>query len=146
MVGANYVAGRLPHVTRHRKKDHRVSPRAASLADFYPYYLAEHANPTSRALHVAGTGGAIALALGAAVTRNPRLLLAAPVIGYGFAWLGHYLFEHNKPATFRQPLYSLACDFLMLRDVLRGRLSLSSNDAEQSLSVSKNDEALPPPP
>jgi hypothetical protein len=111
-------------VERRLKKDQRVPQRAASLAEFYPYDLAEHANSRSRALHVAGTGGAIALAMGAAVTKKPQLLLAAPVVGYGFAWLGQYLFEHNKPATFRQPLYSLACDFLMLRDVLRGRLAL----------------------
>ena len=104
------------------KKGQQHTPRHTSLAEFYPHYLAEHSNPVSRTLHVAGTAGVIALAIGAVATKRPQLLLAMPLAGYGLAWLGHFMFERNKPATFRQPLYSLASDFLMFRDVLLRRL------------------------
>lgn len=109
-------------MTRQAKTVGEQETRYASLAEFYPDYLAKHANPVNRALHMAGTGGVIALLLGAAVTRNPRLLLSAPIAGYGLAWLGHALFERNQPATFRHPLYSLASDLLMFRDALLERL------------------------
>ena len=104
------------------KRRFKNKPRYASLAEFYPHYLTEHSNPVSRALHIAGTGGVIALAIAAVATKRPRLLLAMPLAGYGMAWLGHFMFERNKPATFRQPLYSLASDFLMFRDVLLRQL------------------------
>ena len=96
--------------------------RFTSFAEFYPYYLSEHANRTSRRLHVIGTGGVIAIAATALVTGDARWLIAAPVVGYGFAWVGHFCFEKNRPATFRHPLYSLAGDFVMLKDVLTGRI------------------------
>ena len=98
--------------------------RFASFAEFYPYYLAEHANRTCRRLHVAGTLCVI-VALGAALAlRDARWLAAAPLAGYGLAWIGHFFFEHNRPATFRHPLYSLAGDFALFGDVLRGRIAL----------------------
>ncbi len=100
----------------------QARPRYGSFAEFYPHYLAEHANRTSRRLHVIGTAGALAFGLVAAVTANPWWLAAMPVCGYGFAWVGHFRFEKNRPATFTHPLYSLAGDFAMLRDVLRGRI------------------------
>ncbi|MFL6648858.1 MAG: Mpo1-like protein, partial [Sulfurifustaceae bacterium] len=50
------------------------------------------------------------------------LLLVLPFAGYGFAWVGHFGFEKNKPATFEYPFYSLACDFVMFRDMLIGRI------------------------
>ncbi len=112
------------------KNGQQHAPRHASLAEFYPHYLAEHSNPVSRALHVAGTAGVIALAIGAVATKRPRLMLAMPLAGYGLAWLGHFMFERNKPATFRQPLYSLASDFLMFRDVLLQRLPPPPTDDE----------------
>jgi hypothetical protein len=93
-----------------------------TLADFYPYYLSQHTDRTCRRLHVIGTGCLIALVLGAIATANPWLLLGVPLVGYGFAWVGHFFFEHNKPATFQQPIFSLICDFLMFRDVLLRRL------------------------
>ena len=106
-------------------EDPGIAQRYSSLAEFYPHYLAEHSNPISRALHFGGTAGVIALAAGAAATKRPALLLAMPLAGYGLAWLGHYLFERNRPATFKQPLYSLASDFLMFRDTLLRRLPSS---------------------
>lgn len=93
-----------------------------SFAEFYPYYLGEHSDRACRRLHVAGTAGVIALLAYVLLTRNWWALLLLPVVGYGFAWVGHFFFEHNKPATFKHPLYSLIGDFAMFRDVLTGRI------------------------
>lgn len=93
-----------------------------SFREFYPAYLAEHRNPTCRRLHFVGTGLVLAVIVAAVVTRQWMWLLAAPVLGYGFAWLGHFVFERNRPATFRHPLYSLAGDFVLFRDMLTRRV------------------------
>ncbi len=90
--------------------------------EFWPFYLRQHANPTCRALHFLGTGLAIAaLALG--VLLSAWWLVGAPLAGYLFAWVGHFVFEKNRPATFRYPLWSLAADFRMFWLMLAGRLS-----------------------
>lgn len=94
----------------------------ASFNEFYPYYLLEHSNSTSRRLHFIGTSLVIAFITYAFATLNGWLLLAVPVVGYGFAWAGHFFFEHNRPATFRHPLYSLMGDFVMFRDMVTGKL------------------------
>lgn len=93
-----------------------------SLAKFYPFYLSQHTTSTCRRLHFAGTSLVIGTMAVAAMTRKPKLLLALPLMGYGFAWVGHFYFEQNKPATFKYPLYSLASDFLMYKDMLLGRV------------------------
>jgi hypothetical protein len=93
----------------------------ASFREFYPYYLQQHSNPTSRRLHVAGTLLALAIAAFAIVSTRWEWLLVAPLAGYLPAWFGHLLFERNSPATFRHPLYSLLGDFAMLGEVLSGR-------------------------
>jgi hypothetical protein len=98
------------------------APRFATFAEFYPFYLREHSNRTSRRLHVAGTLLAIATMAAAALEASLPLALLAVVFGYAFAWVGHFFFERNRPATFRWPLYSLRGDFTMLRDVLVGRI------------------------
>lgn len=90
--------------------------------EFYAYYLTQHRNRTSRRLHVIGTGCVIALVLAALLTLDPWLLLLAPVVGYGFAWTGHFAFEKNTPATFGHPIWSLRSDFVMFGQVLRRRL------------------------
>jgi hypothetical protein len=96
-----------------------------SLKEFYPYYLSEHQNPTSRLLHFIGTGLVlVVLVLGIAL-ENYSWLAGIPVLGYGFAWVGHFFFEKNKPATFTYPLYSLASDFLLFFDLLRGKEKFS---------------------
>jgi hypothetical protein len=94
----------------------------ASFAEFYPCYLQEHARPATRRLHFIGTSLVLGCVLAAIVTRNAWWLLAAPLCGYGFAWIGHAAFEHNRPATFSHPWYSLAGDFVMYRDMLVGRI------------------------
>jgi hypothetical protein len=96
----------------------------ASFRDFYPYYLSEHRNRTCRRLHFAGTLLVVVTFLVAVVTARWALLWLLPVFGYGFAWAGHFVFEKNRPATFRHPLYSLAGDFVMFRDMLTGRIRL----------------------
>jgi len=97
-------------------------PRFASFREFYPYYLAEHSNRTSRRLHVIGTLLAVAIAAGALLASRWAWLLAVPLAGYLPAWVGHFFFEGNSPATFRHPLYSLRGDFSMLAEVITGRM------------------------
>ena len=98
--------------------------RYRSFRAFYPFYLGEHANPVCRRLHFIGSWGVLALVAVAIVQRNAWWLLAALVCGYAFAWVGHYFFEHNRPATFRYPIYSLMGDWVMFVDILRGRVRL----------------------
>jgi len=100
------------------------SPRRFnSFAQFYPYYLDEHANPACRRLHFIGTTLVIALLAYTIGSGQWLLLLAVPFAGYGFAWIGHFFFEKNRPATFQHPFYSLLGDFVMYRDMLRGKVS-----------------------
>ena len=101
-----------------------VARRFRSFAEFYPFYLDEHANRTSRRLHFIGSTGVIASVVAGLVSGNAWWYLAAVVCGYGFAWIGHFFFEHNRPATFRHPIYSLIGDWAMYRDVLRGKVRL----------------------
>ncbi|MGH8172615.1 MAG: Mpo1-like protein [Rhodanobacteraceae bacterium] len=98
--------------------------RYAHFRDFYPYYLSEHRNRTCRRLHFVGTLLVIVIIFAAIVKRDARWLLLAPLAGYGFAWIGHFFFEKNRPATFTHPLYSFAGDWVMFWDVLRGRVRL----------------------
>jgi hypothetical protein len=93
-----------------------------SLAEFYPFYLSEHRHPVSRALHYIGTWCSILCLLGMIASGNLWWLLAALVCGYSFAWFGHFIFERNRPATFRHPFYSLASDFRMWWELSLGRL------------------------
>jgi len=101
-----------------------VAERFASFREFYPFYLTEHANRTCRRLHFVGNTLVIACLVALALTRNPWWLLAALLCGYGFAWAGHFFFEHNRPATFRYPLWSFMGDWVMYRDLLTGRIPL----------------------
>jgi hypothetical protein len=94
-----------------------------NFAEFWPYYLGEHAKPTTRALHFAGTGAGLLLTATALISGQYWLLLVALVCGYGPAWVGHFFVEKNRPATFRHPLWSLAADFRMFFFFITGRLS-----------------------
>jgi hypothetical protein len=90
--------------------------------EFYPIYLAEHATPACRRLHFVGNTAVLGAVVAAVATGNAWWLVAAPVAGYGFAWLGHFAFEHNRPTTFRHPLYSLLGDWVLYRDMLLRRI------------------------
>src|SRR5262245_40624653 len=94
----------------------------ASFRDFYPFYLGEHSNRICRRLHFIGTSLVLLLLATALFTGHWRLLWWLPVAGYGFAWVGHFVFEKNRPATFQHPLYSLMGDFVMYGDILRGHI------------------------
>jgi len=96
--------------------------RFASFAEFYPYYLSEHRDPTCRRLHFVGSLLILLTVGGALLSGRWWLLVLVPIIGYGCAWLGHFFFEHNRPATFTYPLYSLAGDWVMFKDILTGRI------------------------
>jgi len=97
-------------------------PSYANFSEFYPFYLGEHANRTCRRLHFTGSSLVVLTACYALITASWTTLLLLPVIGYGFAWVGHFFFEKNRPATFTHPLYSLAGDWVMFRDILTGRI------------------------
>ena len=94
----------------------------STFRDFYPYYLSEHSNLICRRLHFAGTTFALCFIGLAVFTLNAWWLLAALVIAYGFAWVGHFVFEKNRPATFKYPFYSFMGDWVMFWDILRGKV------------------------
>ncbi|MEH6364826.1 MAG: Mpo1-like protein [Pseudomonas marincola] len=96
--------------------------RFQSFAEFYPYYLQEHSNPTYRRLHYVGSLLVLCILAYALVSQQWLWLLAVPLAGYGFAWLGHFVFEKNRPATFDYPFYSLMGDWVMLKDAFTGRI------------------------
>ena len=96
--------------------------RFRTFGEFYPFYLSEHGNRTSRRLHFIGTSIALMLAVAAVATQIWWLLAVALVQGYAFAWVGHFYFEHNKPATFKYPGFSLMGDWRLWWEILSGKL------------------------
>ncbi len=90
-------------------------------ADYWPDYLRAHKRPLTRALHAIGTILGLAL-LGAGATIADWRLIAAPLVGYGVAWLSHLVVEHNAPETFKHPRFSLIGDVRMVGPLLTGRL------------------------
>lgn len=103
---------------------------------FYPYYLTEHSNTTCRTLHYIGTSLVILLVAYSIYVGKPILLSFIPLAGYGFAWLGHFVFEKNKPATFQYPFYSLASDFVMFYHFLTGQIDKKLAEAHKTVSAS----------
>jgi len=102
-----------------------VDPRGfTSFADFYPFYLSEHSNRTCRRLHFIGSTLALTCLVMLVATASWWWLLAGLVAGYGFAWVGHFGFEKNRPASFKRPLYSFMGDWAMYRDIWLGRIKL----------------------
>jgi hypothetical protein len=91
-------------------------------SDFYPYYLQEHRDSTCRRLHFIGTSLVVLILAFAVLSANWLLLWALPLAGYTFAWVGHFFFEKNRPATFKHPFYSLLGDFVMYKDMLTGKV------------------------
>ena len=94
----------------------------ASFAEFYPFYLTEHSNRTCRRLHFVGSTLALLCLALLVATGRPHYLLLALLCGYGFAWVGHFVFEKNKPASFKRPLYSFMGDWAMYRDIWSGKI------------------------
>lgn len=92
-----------------------------SFAEFYPFYLSQHAHPVCRGLHVAGVLSVMVSTVLMMASGHPGLLVLLPVIGYGCSWTGHFVFERNVPATFNYPWYSLLGDFRMAWETLTGR-------------------------
>ena len=92
-----------------------------TFAEFYPFYLSQHADRTCRRLHVVGSTVVLAL-LATALLHGGWWWLSLPLAGYGFAWVGHFFFEHNNPATFTYPVYSLMGDWVMYWQVLTGKI------------------------
>ncbi|MFQ5662454.1 MAG: Mpo1-like protein [Terriglobia bacterium] len=93
-----------------------------TFAEFWPYYLAEHSRPATRALHLLGTLAWLGLLLAAVASRTWWLLVLIPVVCYGLAWFSHFFIEHNRPATFKYPLLSLLADHKMAFYILTGRI------------------------
>ena len=96
--------------------------RFDSLAEFYPFYLGEHSNRTCRRLHFIGSSLTLGCLAALLLTGQWLWLPAAFVCGYGFAWIGHFAFEKNRPATFKHPLYSFVSDWIMYKDILTGKI------------------------
>ncbi|MBG9386456.1 DUF962 domain-containing protein [Caenimonas aquaedulcis] len=102
-----------------------ADPRAIkSFAEFYPFYLSEHSDRTCRRLHFAGSSLALACLVAFAATGNVWWVLAGLLCGYGFAWIGHFGFEKNKPASFKRPLYSFMGDWVMYKDIWTGKVKI----------------------
>ena len=97
-------------------------PRIRTFADFYPFYLSEHSNRVSRRLHFAGTSIALVLLVAALLTQIWWLIAVAVVQGYAFAWVGHFFFEHNRPATFKYPGFSFVGDWRLWWEILTGKI------------------------
>jgi hypothetical protein len=91
-------------------------------ADFYPFYLSQHSNRACRRLHFVGTTAGLAAALHGFATLNFWWLLAGLAAGYLLAWVGHFFFEKNRPATFSQPVFSFFGDWVMWKDMLTGKI------------------------
>jgi hypothetical protein len=100
-----------------------AEPKYQTFAEFYPFYLGQHSNRMCRELHFIGSTLALACLAAAILTQNIWWFPIALLCGYGFAWVGHFGFEKNRPATFRQPLYSLMGDWVMYWQMLTGDVS-----------------------
>ena len=96
--------------------------RFQTYKEFFPFYLQEHSKKLTRGLHYAGTSIALAMLAWTLATQTWWLIPLYFVVGYGFAWTGHFFVEHNRPATFTYPLWSLIGDHHMLALFLTGRL------------------------
>ncbi len=101
-----------------------------SMEEFWPFYLSEHQNLTNRRLHFIGSASALFWIAGAIYKKKPSLLLLALLNGYGGAWIGHFGFEKNKPASFKQPLKSFICDWRMFAAILTGKIDQEMEKVE----------------
>ncbi|MFD2176351.1 DUF962 domain-containing protein [Veronia pacifica] len=93
-----------------------------TFAEFYPFYLSQHENTACRRLHFIGSTLILLVLAYVVITSQYLLLLTLPLLGYGFAWIGHFFFEKNRPATFTYPVYSFLGDWVMFKDILTGKI------------------------
>ena len=100
----------------------QVSTQFNTFAEFYPFYLSEHQNLTCRRLHFFGSWLVLLILFYALFSNQWMLLWLLPICGYGFAWVGHFFFEHNRPATFKHPFYSFWGDWVMFKDIITGKI------------------------
>lgn len=101
-----------------------MEKRYQSFKEFYPFYLTEHQDNTCRLLHFIGTALVFVVLIATLITQWWWGFIGIPLVGYGFAWVGHFFFEKNKPATFQYPLWSLGSDFKLFFDILGGKQKL----------------------
>ncbi len=99
-----------------------MAEKFTTFREFYPYYLSQHTHPVCRTLHFIGSIVALTMLAIALATGNPWWLVAVPLCGYAFAWVGHFFFEHNRPATFTYPGFSLMGDWVMFWQLLTGKI------------------------
>ena len=92
------------------------------LSEYYEMYLTLHQNTINRRLHVAGQIATILFILWAILSQHYLMLVLSPFIVYPFAWTGHFFFEKNKPAAFSNPIYAKISDWIMLKDIITGKI------------------------
>ena len=95
-----------------------------SFNDFYPFYLSEHSKKSTKISHMIGSTLVICILFYSIINQDWTKLYYLPIVGYGFAWIGHFFFEKNKPATFKYPLYSFMGDWVMLKDIVIGKVKI----------------------
>ena len=98
--------------------------RYQTFNEFYPFYLSEHSKSITKILHVIGSLSGLSLLLFFILFSNFQYIPLAFIPGYGFAWIGHYIFEKNQPATFKYPIYSFIGDWIMLKDIFTGKIKI----------------------
>ena len=91
-------------------------------SEFYPFYLSQHSNLICRRVHFIGSSLVLIIFFYSLFSGSWSLLLLLPIFGYGFAWIGHFFFEKNRPATFEYPVYSLIGDWVMFKDIIIGKI------------------------
>ena len=99
-----------------------MEQRYQSFNEFYPFYLSQHQHPVCRQLHFVGSALILFVLAYTLYSQQFMWLVSLPIIGYGFAWIGHFIFEKNRPATFTYPLWSLMGDWKMFWQILTRQL------------------------
>jgi hypothetical protein len=120
-----------------------MTERIRTYAEFWPYYLREHSRPATRWLHLVGTSLGLSIGVAAYRLGRPSLVLAALVCAYGLAWVGHFVIEKNRPATFKYPLWSFISDFRMLGLMVVGQLGPHLEHAQAQVATNPRPSPLP---
>ncbi len=118
-----------------------MSPRARfeSSDEFWPFYVSQHLRRATRRLHFAGTSAGLACLAAFVLTQNVLLIPLGLAVSYGLAWIGHFCFEKNSPATFQYPLFSFRADFRMYGLMWSGRMEAEINRLKDQLQAYRKD-------